>query len=158
MRHGVAAVTALFLLVACSDGGLSASASPSAPGHGTAEPTPLARPSGHLDAQVPMPDGFPSDVPIYTKARLTAGASFNSTGQVAWGMEWQTLDTVVKVKAFYADKLSQGDWTISFTNTTTTATFSATFARKSDPRVQGTLKADRSSGVTRILMSLAAPA
>ena len=56
-----------------------------------------------------MPPGFPSDLPIYPKARLTAGASFVSSGQVSWGMEWETLDSVAKVQAFYTDKLNQGE-------------------------------------------------
>lgn len=141
--------------MACSGGGSSASASPSAVG--TAEPSPLARPSGHLDAQVPMPAGFPTDVPIYPKAVLTAAAGFPSSGPTAWGMEWETLDGVDKVRAFYADKLNQGDWSITFTNAAA-GTFAATFKRKSNEQVQGTLASNGSSGVTKILLSLVAPA
>jgi hypothetical protein len=104
-----------------------------------------------------MPPGFPADVPIYTKARLTAGASFLSSGQVSWGMEWETLDSVAKVQAFYAAKLNQGDWTIKITGSTVGA-FGATFSRKSNPHVLGTLASNGASGVTKILMSLIAPA
>jgi len=104
-----------------------------------------------------MPAGFPDDVPIYTKARLTAGVTFKSTGQVSWGMEWQTLDSVAKVQAFYADKMKQGDWTITFTNKANN-NFSATFSRKSNANVQGTLGAGTASGITRISMSLVSPA
>jgi len=104
-----------------------------------------------------MPPGFPSDVPIYPKARLTAGASFVSSGQVSWGMEWETLDSVAKVQAFYSDKLHQGDWTISVTGSGSN-TFAATFSRKSNSHVLGTLASNGSSGVTKILMSLIAPA
>ena len=104
-----------------------------------------------------MPAGFPDDVPIYTKARLTAGVTFKSTGQVSWGMEWQTLDSVAKVQAFYADKMRQGDWAITFTNKANN-NFSATFSRKSNSSVQGTLGAGTASGITRIDMSLVAPA
>jgi hypothetical protein len=146
---------ALALLIACGEGGQTASASRTTVG--TAEPSPLARPTGKLDAQVPVPSGFPGDVPVYTKARLTAGATFKSSGQVSWGMEWQTLDSVAKVQAFYADKLNQGDWSIRFTNKAT-STFSATFARKSNPTVQGTLSAGTGTGITRISMTLVAPA
>ena len=103
-----------------------------------------------------MPPGFPSDVPIYPKARLTAGASFVSSGQVSWGMEWETLDTVAKVQTFYADKLSKGDWTITVTGSGANA-FAATFSRKSDSHVMGTLASNGASGVTKILMSLIAP-
>ena len=154
MRSALVA-TAMVLVISCGGGGTTASRSPSP--LGTAEPTPLARPSGQLDAQVAMPSGFPGDMPVYSRARLTLGAKFNSSGQVSWGMEWQTLDSVAKVQAFYADKLNQGDWTITITNKATN-NFSATFARKSNSSVQGTLGAGTASGVTRISMSLVSPA
>jgi hypothetical protein len=149
----VVAALAALVLIGCSDGGSTASPSAGA----TIEPSPQAHPAGKLADQVPMPAGFPADVPIYTKARLTAGASFSSSGQVAWGMEWQTLDAVAKVRTFYADKLNQGDWTIQFTSTASDS-FAATFKRKSDSQVQGTLNSSLSTGVTKILMSLVAPA
>jgi hypothetical protein len=151
MRAGLAA--ALFVLaVACGGSTAVSTASPV----GTAEPSPFAKASGQLDAQVPMPSGFPGDVPVYTKARLTAGAAFHSDGQVSWGMEWQTLDGVELVRTFYAQRLSQGDWSITF-GTAPTGTFTATFTRKSNTQVQGTLSSSRTNGVTRIAMSLAAP-
>jgi hypothetical protein len=154
VRRTVAGLAAL-LLMACTNGGSTASTSP--PALGTNDPSPQAHPAGKLDDQVPMPAGFPSDVPIYTKARLTAGASFSSSGQVAWGMEWQTVDALAKVQAFYADQLSKGDWTVQFTSTASDS-FSATFKRKSNSQVQGTLKSTVSAGVTKILMSLVSPA
>jgi len=154
MRSALVAA-ALGLMISCGGGGPTASGPPSP--LGTAEPTPLARPNGHLDAQVATPSGFPGDVPVYSRARLTVGAKFSSSGQVSWGMEWQTLDSVAKVQAFYADKLNQGDWTITFTNNATN-NFSATFARKSNPNVQGSIGAGTASGVTRISMSLVSPA
>jgi len=154
MRSALAA-TALFLVISCGGGGTTASGSPSP--LSSAEPSPLARPTGQLDAQVAVPSGFPGDLPVYTRARLTAGATFKSSGQVSWGMEWQTLDSVAKVQAFYADRLNRGDWTITFTNKTT-SNFSATFARKSNASVQGTMGAGTASGVTRISMSLVSPA
>jgi len=152
VRASLAGCAFLLVISACSllPGGGTASPSPGASG------SPLASPSGRLDAQVPMPAGFPTDVPIYTGARLTAGASFASSGQVAWGMEWQTLDSVAKVQAFYAKQLDQGDWTISW-RTNTPTSFTATFTRKSNSHVAGTLAGDSSSGVTKILMSLVSP-
>ena len=155
MRRALA-VASFVALTACG-GGESVAGPASQPPAGTAEPSPLARPSGQLDAQVAMPVGFPDDVPVYTKARLTEGARFSSNGQVSWGMEWQTLDSVGKVQAFYADKMNQGDWTITFTNKATSA-FSASFARKSNSSVQGTLGAGTGSGITRISLTLSAPA
>ena len=62
-----------------------------------------------------------------------------------------------KVQTFYSDKLKQGDWTISVTGSGSN-TFAATFSRKSNSHVLGTLASNGSSGVTKILMSLIAPA
>jgi hypothetical protein len=157
MKAAVAAAALLVVMACGGGGGGGATASHSPSPLGTSEPSPLARASGQLDAEVSVPSGFPGDVPVYTKARLTAGATFKSSGQVSWGMEWQTLDSVAKVQAFYADKMNQADWTITFTNKATN-NFSATFARKSNSNVQGTLGAGTASGVTRISMSLVSPA
>jgi hypothetical protein len=109
--------------------------------------------SSRLDAAVPTPAAFPTDVPVYPGARLTAGATFAANGQTTWGMEWETLDTVDKVQAFYQSKLSQGDWTIQFSGSAN-GQFSATFSRKSNSKSAGILGADGSSGVTKISMSL----
>ena len=100
-----------------------------------------------------MPAGFPADLPVYPKARLTAGASFTSTGQVAWGMEWETTDDASRVHAYYAKQLSQGDWTLTVTNQTSGAAYAAVFARKSNPRDKGTLAINSASGVTAIALS-----
>lgn len=107
-----------------------------------------------LDPEVAMPSGFPSDVPIYASARLTAAASFTTNGQTTWGMEWETLDSVDKVQAFYSSKLSQGDWTTQFSGTAN-GSFSAIFSRKSNSKFAGIVGADGSSGVTKISLSLA---
>ena len=103
-----------------------------------------------------MPADFPTDFPIYPGARLTAGASFTSSGQVAWGMEWETLDGVTKVQAFYAKQLGQGEWTVKFSNNSADS-FAATYARKSDSHAGGTLAANSTSGVTKILLTLVLP-
>ena len=103
-----------------------------------------------------MPPGFPADVPIYTGARLTAAASFTSTGLVAWGMEWQTLDGVDKVEAFYRTRFSQGDWKITF-NGSANGAFAAGYSRKSNSKAGGLLGADGTSGITRITLSLVVP-
>jgi hypothetical protein len=158
MRFAFRAATALFLLVilagasACQLPGSSAgnTASSSRQSSSNAAPSP----PGQLDAAVPTPAGFPSDVPVYTGAVLTAGAAFSATGITTWGVEWETLDSVDKVRAFYTNKLAQGDWTIQFSGASN-GTFSATFSRKSNSKFAGILGADGSSGVTKISMSLA---
>ena len=119
--------------------------------------TPLAAASGGLDAEAAMPPGFPADFPIYPHARLTAGASFPSNGQVAWGMEWETLDPESKVQPFYAKRLNQGDWTVSTTAQGNDA-FTAKFTRRSNSHAGGTIAANMDSPpVTKILVSLLDP-
>jgi hypothetical protein len=135
---------------ACRIPGGSAAGTPQPSSSSKATPSTAAP----LDAQVPMPAGFPPDVPIYTGARFTAGAAFAANGQTTWGMEWETLDTVDKVQEFYAGKLSQGDWTVQISGVTN-GTFSAAFSRKSNSKFGGIVGADRTSGVTKISMSLA---
>jgi hypothetical protein len=131
---------------ACSFSSKTATASPKT----TPSPT---KPADQMDPEAPMPPGFPSDVPIYTGARLTAAAAFTSSQQTAWGMQWETLDTIDKVQAFYKAKFSQGDWSINFMDSPP-GTFKSTFSRKSNPKIGGLLSADGSSGVTKISLSL----
>jgi hypothetical protein len=162
-RAGFALRTAAALLlvgclagaVACQVPGSSAGSTASSSRQASAKATPS--PVGPLDAAVPTPAGFPPDVPVYTGARLTAGAAFSANGVTTWGMEWETLDSVDKVKAFYTSKLGQGDWTVQFTGAGT-GTFAATFSRKSNSKFAGILGVDGSSGVTKISMSLAGAA
>ena len=101
-----------------------------------------------------MPAGFPSEVPTYPGARLTAAAGFPDNGQTKWGMEWETVDAIDKVQTFYSSKLSQGDWNSQFT--AGSGSFAATFSRKSNSTFAGVLAADGSSGVTKISMYLSA--
>jgi hypothetical protein len=116
--------------------------------------SPLPQASGRLGAQVPMPVGFPADVPVYPKARLTAAAGFPSSAPTSWGMEWQSLDNVPPVAAWYRQKLNQGDWSLTVTSSASNE-FKATFGRKSDRSVIGTLDVTGTSGiVTKVLMSL----
>jgi hypothetical protein len=100
-----------------------------------------------------MPRGFPADVPIYSGARLTSAINFGSNGTTTWGMEWQTVDGVDRVQAFYTARLSEADWTLSFPNSTKGA-FSATFNRKSDSKVGGILGIDAGGGITKITLAL----
>jgi hypothetical protein len=155
MKFALRAASALILMVvllgasACRLPGSSAG-SPASSARQAATPSPV----GPLDAAVPTPAAFPADVPVYPGARLTAGAAFSANGVTTWGMEWETLDSVDKVKAFYTSKLGQGDWTIQFSGAAN-GMFSATFSRKSNSKFAGILGADGSSGITKISMSLA---
>lgn len=160
MRFVLRAAAALFLILvlagasACRLPGSSAGSPASSSRQASPKVTPS--PPGPLDAAVPTPAAFPADVPVYPGARLTAGAAFSANGVTTWGMEWETLDSVDKVKAFYTSKLGQGDWTIQF-SAAANGTFSATFSRKSNSKFAGILGADGSSGITKISMSLAGP-
>lgn len=105
-----------------------------------------------------MAPGFPSDFPIYPHARLTAAAHFASTSQVAWGMEWQTVDPEPKVQAFYTKQLNQGDWNLAIASGGSN-TFGGTFTRKSNSHAGGTIAAKMDAPrVTKILVSLVYPA
>lgn len=147
-----ALVAAGLAATACS---LHQPQSSAASGAGTR--TPLAPASGGLDAEAAAPPGFPADFPIYPHARLTAGASFASNGQVAWGMEWETLDAESKVQAFYSKRLNQGDWTTSTTAEGNNA-FTAKFTRRSNSHAGGTIAANMDSlPATKILVSLVYP-
>ena len=156
MRFAARGAVALFFLVilvgasACRLPGSSSGSTASSTRQGSVTPSP----AGPLDAAVPTPAAWPADVPVYPGARLTAGAAFSANGVTTWGMEWETLDSTDKVKAFYTTRLAQGDWAIQFSGAAN-GTFSATFSRKSNSKSAGILGADGSSGVTKISMSLA---
>jgi hypothetical protein len=150
VRQVLAALALLTFTGCTSPLGHTASASPSASAKasGTIKPT-----TGTLHSPVPMPDGFPADVPVYPGARLTAAAGFPSTESTAWGMEWETLDAVTRVLGFYQQKMNQGDWTMKVSSSSQTV-FHATFTRKSNPGVGGSLVANYNGGVTKIDLSL----
>jgi hypothetical protein len=118
--------------------------------------SPLAQASGAFDAEAAMPANFPSEFPIYPKARLTAGAAFASSGQVTWGMEWETLDGLSAVESFYQRQLSTGDWTIQVIDNTPDH-WTAAVGRKSDSSIQGALTVNLDARVVRILLSLVYP-
>jgi hypothetical protein len=148
LRFGVSTLAAVALASACSH----------LPGMGQNTPathsasSAAAGPTGSLNAGVPTAPGFPPDIPIYPKARLTAAASFASSGQTAWGMEWETADTAQAVDAYYLKQLNQGDWTLSITNQSAGA-FAGKFARRSNSHDSGTLAINADTGVTTIALS-----
>src|SRR5712692_11272764 len=145
------AVVIVFVGSACTIGGTSSAQSPQP---SASSPFASASPTPKLDSEVAMPAGFPVDVPVYTGARLTSAASFTTNGQSTWGMEWETFDSVDKVNAFYAARLNQGDWAVTFSGPANGG-FTAIFTRKSNPKVEGILGLDGSSGLTKISLALA---
>jgi hypothetical protein len=154
-RRVAAPVFALALVMAAACGGANtanattkASSSRSAP----AGPTP----AGKLDAAVTMPNGFPSDFPVYPGARLTAAKQVLANGQTTWGVVWETLDGVDRVQIFYTRKLNEGDWTLTY-NGSTGGTFSAIVSRKSNQKDAGILTVESESNVTHIALALGVP-
>lgn len=105
-----------------------------------------------LDPAVSMPNGFPSDFPIYPGARLTAANQVTANGQTSWGMQWETLDGVDTVQAFFVKKLNQGDWTLTYSGTSNGA-FSAIFSRKSNQKDAGILGVELESAVIHITLA-----
>jgi len=95
-----------------------------------------------------MPSGFPSDVPIYPGARLVGAVK-----ATPWIMQWETVDDPAKVQAFYSAKLNQGDWEIRSSHSTTDA-WDASFTRKSDTTVSGSVVLSGKTGITKIILSV----
>jgi hypothetical protein len=97
-----------------------------------------------------MPDGFPTDFPVYPAARLTAAASVAANGTTSWTMEWQDLDGVAPVQTFFIVKLDSGDWTLITYSGTIDTSFAAMFVRKSNSHLTGSMKVGIRAGVTTI--------
>lgn len=152
MRVALVGLALVAAAAACSMPGTTPIATPSAKASPKGSPVPTT--PATLDPAVTMPSGFPADLPVYPKARLTEAASFASSGApTVWGVEWETFDSVDKVRAFYAAKLSQADWTITFAGTANGA-FAAAYSRKSNKKIGGLIGAQSVSGITRITLSL----
>lgn len=144
---GLVAVLVLVLAPAC--GGTTASSSQSSQSQVTSRSP--SSDNGKLDPAVAMPNGFPSDFPIYPGARLTVANQVTANGQTSWGMEWETLDNLAAVQSFYMSKLNQRDWTISY-GSSGSGGYSAIFTRKSNPKDAGLLTVELESTVTHITL------
>jgi hypothetical protein len=143
---GLVAVLVLALALAC--GGTTNGATKSSSSRVASSPS-ASPANGNLDPSVAMPNGFPSDFPIYPGARLTQANQVTANGQTTWGMEWETLDNLTAVQSFYMSKLNQGDWTLSFGGASNGG-YSAIFTRKSNPKDAGLLTLELESTVTHI--------
>ena len=139
-------VAALALVLAPACGGTTTSSTKSSQSRVTSS---SPSDNGKLDPAVAMPNGFPSDFPVYPGARLTHASQVTANGQTTWGMEWETLDNLTAVQSFYTSKLNQGDWTISYGGAANGG-YSAIFTRKSNPKDAGLLTVELESSVTHI--------
>lgn len=63
-------------------------------------------------AEGELPDGFPSDFPIYPGAKLTSSWTTASEDSKGVSVVWETTDSVTQVKSFYKDKLTASGWKI----------------------------------------------
>ena len=153
-RHA-APIIALVLVTAAACGGANTASVVV-----KATPTPSASaspsPAGALDAAVAMPNGFPSDFPVYPAARVTAAKQVLANGQTTWGVVWETVDGVDLVQAFYVRKLNEGDWTLTY-NGSASGTFSAIVSRKSNQKDAGILTVETEANVTHIALALGVP-
>ena len=139
-------VFVLLMGCACGSSTTSSSASPASPSvSGVAG-------SGKLDPAVSMPNGFPSDFPVYPGSRLTVAGQVTANGQTTWGLQWETLDSVDAVQAFYMKRLNEGDWTLTY-NGSSNGSFSAIFSRKSNRKDAGILTVELESDVTHIALA-----
>jgi hypothetical protein len=111
--------------------------------------SPASTANGQLDPAVAMPNGFPSDFPIYPGARLTRASQVTANGQTSWGMEWETPDNAAAVQRFYMSRLNQGDWTLPY-NSSDNGGYSAVFTRKSNSKDAGLLTVEVESNGTHI--------
>lgn len=131
-----------------SSSGSSGTTSGSSGSSGSSEAQ--STPSGaQLDPSVTMPNGFPSDIPIYRGARLTQQSQVKSNGRTTWGMQWETFDALEQVGKWYEAQFNQGDWTVTFSGSTNSS-YSVTFARKSNANDGGLLGLSNDPGYTRI--------
>ena len=138
-------VTVLVVALAPACGGTTAGGTKSSSSRVASNPSV----NGNLDPAVAVPNGFPSDFPVYRGARLVRANQVTANGQTTWGMEWETLDDIAAVQSFYMSKLNQGDWTLSFGGASNGG-YSAIFTRKSNPKDAGLLTVEPESGVTHI--------
>lgn len=60
------------------------------------------------DGDIPLPEGFPTDVPIYPSARVTTSSTAKNTMTVVL----TTGDPANKVMAFYEPQLKANDWEV----------------------------------------------
>jgi hypothetical protein len=155
-RLEMAVLVALVALVsACGSSSTSAAQTASSPSPAAAS-TPSANQNqgggGQLDPAVSLPSGFPSGIPVYPGARLTASTSFAGGGSSTFGLEWETLDSASQVQAYYASHLNQGDWSVTY-SVNSNGTYGVGFTSKSKPGTTGILAVTSGSGVTKIALS-----
>jgi len=105
------------LLAACGgNGGGAPTASPAASAQisPTASPAPSAEVSPTpSSAPVELPEGFPSDFPIYERATITAARHIDAAQGSIFAVGMETTDSADTVRTFYEAKLAEAPWEVS---------------------------------------------
>jgi len=113
-------------------------------------PTTSPAAQSSMDPAVVVPSDFPRDFPVYLGARPTYVGGDTSFGTTIWTMNWETIDSIDQVYAWYQTRLGQGDWTIT-SKTAGAGGDSISFARKSKSSCVGDLAiSQRYPGITQI--------
>ena len=101
---------------------------------------------------VKLPDGFPSAMPIYSGAKLSAASKTNGTDYTVTAT---SNDSVEKVVNFYKTQLASNGWTIDSSNDSSDSTGKATLILASTSTLNGTVRVYGGSGnPTTIIISV----
>lgn len=76
------------------------------------------------------------------------------SGSTQWSVQWQTGDKLNPVQDFYMSALDKNDWVLGNDSGDINTRFSATFQRKSNANVKGSLEVTNSGGPTKIPLTL----
>jgi hypothetical protein len=144
----VAVACVLWVGSACDSSSPQAVASPSPSASASASP------GGCPPGQAALPAGFPADFPIYRGAQLTAACLVTGSGATQWNVQWQTADKLNAVQDFYLSALDKNDWVLGNNSGDINTRFSATFQRKSNANVKGSLEVTNTGGPTKIALTL----
>ena len=101
----------LLLLASCNggggDGGAAATDTPAA---STPPATLVATPG---PGAVQLPEGFPTDFPIYEKATITAASRVSAAQGNIYAIGMETTDAADAVRSFYEARLGVAPWDVS---------------------------------------------
>ena len=62
-----------------------------------------------------LPQGFPSDFPVYPGAKVASSFTANTDGKDGMSVVWETGDSADKVSAFYKTSLVSNGWKVTAT-------------------------------------------
>lgn len=65
-----------------------------------------------ISAGETLPEGFPSDFPLYPEAKIVSSFTANGGGTSGVSVVWENQDSLEKIIAFYKVELPKGEWKI----------------------------------------------